>query len=269
MSDLALKGKWLDTLGGLELFGKGKTPWKQLAVDDNGRPIDELAELRKMAAKERTASIGEIIAESDEFISKFLHLVSATATTHPATARMLIVADALTSLITMHYKAHFNRARPTQLVPGLLTPIQHGGHASFPSGHSTQAHVFAALLTKVIPPELGAAAATTKDPDRNAIGKSLGALAARIARNREIAGLHYPSDSKAGVILAKAITSKILLDPKYLPKFKRLVQNATEEWAKPGVFHDAAMPLADVSSPPPGASGPTPVPSMTPPRRRQ
>ena len=81
--------------------------------------------------------------------------MSATAATHPATARMLIVADALTALISMHYKAHFNRPRPTQVVPGLMSPIQHGGHASFPSGHSTQAHVFAALLTEVIPPSLG------------------------------------------------------------------------------------------------------------------
>ena len=63
---------------------------------------------------------------------------------------MLIVSDALTALITMHYKAYFNRPRPTQVVPGLLSPIQHGGHSSFPSGHSTQAHVFAALLTEVI-----------------------------------------------------------------------------------------------------------------------
>ena len=222
-----------------------------------------------MASRERAASMDEIMSEADEFISKFLHLVSATATTHPATARMLIVADALTSLITMHYKAHFNRARPAQVLPGLLTPIQHGGHPSFPSGHSTQAHVFAALLTEVIPKTLGAAAATAEDREKTTIGKSLGALAARIARNREIVGLHYRSDSTAGVTLAKAISSKILLDPKYLPKFKRLVQNATEDWAKPGVFHDAAMPLADVSSPPPGASGPTPESSKMPRRGRR
>jgi hypothetical protein len=226
MSDLALKGEdWLTRLGGFELLGKGDTPW--LADLD-----DDICKLRTMAIEERADALGEFVSEADEFISKFLHLVSATAATHPATARMLIVADALTALITMHYKARFNRPRPTQVVPALLTPIQHAGHASYPSGHSTQAHVFAALLTEVIPPSLG-------DPDptigRNKIRQSLGVLADRIARNREIAGLHYPSDTRAGVKLAKAITDNILLDPNdppYLLKFKGLVCDATDEWKR-------------------------------------
>jgi len=144
---------------------------------------------------------------------------------------MLIVADAVTALITMHYKYYFNRPRPTQVVPGFMSPIQHGGHASFPSGHSTQAHVFAALLTKVVPSCLGDPDPTNEAPKRTTIGKALGVLAHRIARNREIAGLHYPSDSRAGVVLAEAITEKILLDPTYLPKFKCLVDAATHEWA--------------------------------------
>jgi membrane-associated phospholipid phosphatase len=186
---------------------------------------EDITRLRTMAIEERADALAELVSEADEFISKFLHLLSATALTHPATARMLIVADALTALITMHYKYYFNRPRPTQVVPGFMSPIQHGGHASFPSGHSTQAHVFAALLTEVVPPSLG---------DRTTIGKTLGVLAHRIARNREIAGLHYPSDSKAGVILAQAITAKILLDPTYLPKFKGLVDAAKKEWATLG-----------------------------------
>jgi membrane-associated phospholipid phosphatase len=149
---------------------------------------------------------------------------------------MLIIADALTALITMHYKAHFNRPRPTQVVPGLMSPIQQGGHASFPSGHATQAHVFAALLTEVMPKRLGTSAPTPADPERTTIGKSLGILADRIARNREIAGLHYPSDSSAGVTLAAAITAKILLDKTYLPKFAELVDNAKREWGHTGIF---------------------------------
>ncbi|MBR0901855.1 phosphatase PAP2 family protein [Bradyrhizobium liaoningense] len=229
MSDLARQADWLDRLGGFALLGTGPTPW-------DGDLEADIRKVRNMAVHERAAAIGEIVSEADEFISKFLHLVSATATTHPATSRMLIVADALTALITMHYKAHFNRPRPTQVVPGLMSPIQHGGHASFPSGHATQAHVFAALLTEVIPRSLGEPAPTPSDPDRTTIGQSLGVLANRIARNREIAALHYPSDSKAGVTLAAAITDKILLDQTYLPKFRRLVEAARAEWAHPGVF---------------------------------
>jgi membrane-associated phospholipid phosphatase len=142
---------------------------------------------------------------------------------------MLIVADAVTALITMHYKYRFNRPRPTQVVPGFMSPILHGGHASYPSGHSTQAHVFAALLTKVIPHCLDNPTPT----GGSTIAQSLAVLAGRIARNREIAGLHYPSDTAAGVKLAGAIGSKIL-DGGYLPTFARLVADATAEWADPG-----------------------------------
>ncbi|CUT10086.1 Conserved domain protein [Bradyrhizobium sp.] len=219
MSDLACKPGWLDRLGGFELLGEGKTPWQACLEKD-------LCELRKMAIEERADAFAEFVSEADEFISKFLHLVSATGTTHPATARMLIVADAVTALISMHYKSHFNRPRPTQVVPGFMSPIQHGGHASFPSGHSTQAHVFAALLKEVISPSLG-------EPDGDAMAGLLDVLAKRIARNREIAGLHYPSDSTAGVILAEAIADKILLDEEYLPKFAALVEAAKAEWNNP------------------------------------
>src|SRR5262249_50123088 len=179
MSDLACQPDWLSRLGGYELLGKGQTPWAADLAND-------LDALRTMAIEARADALGDFAPEAYEFISKFLHLMSATAHTHPATARMLIVADALTALIAMHYKAYFNRPRPTQVVPGFMSPILHGGHASFPSGHATQAHVFAALLTEVIPPSLDIPAPTKEDhkrtrPKRSTIRESLGVLARRIA----------------------------------------------------------------------------------------
>ncbi|UWU73665.1 phosphatase PAP2 family protein [Bradyrhizobium huanghuaihaiense] len=239
MSDLASQADWLKRLGGFALLGKGPTPWAATLDDD-------IAILRNMAVNERAPAMDEIVTEADEFISKFLHMVSATATTHPATSRMLIVADALTALIAMHYKAHFNRPRPTQVVPGFMSPIQHGGHASFPSGHATQAHVFATLLSKVMPQALGFSDPIPGFAGRTTIDKTLGALADRISRNREIAGLHYPSDTKAGVKLAAAIIDKILLDREYLPKFTKLVDNAKAEWENTGVFDDGKD--ADISA---------------------
>jgi membrane-associated phospholipid phosphatase len=235
MSDLASQADWLERLGGFALLGAGPTPWDAFLEDD-------IAKLRLMAVNERAAALDDIVSEADEFISKFLHLVSATATTHPATSRMLIVADALTALIAMHYKAHFNRPRPTQVVPGFMSPIQHGGHASFPSGHATQSHVFAALLTEVMPQTLGIPAPAPGASGRTTIGQTLVALADRISRNREIAGLHYESDTKAGLKLAAAITDKILLDRKYLPKFATLIDKAKLEWADTGLFVEGKNP---------------------------
>jgi len=64
----------------------------------------------------------------------------------------------------------------------------------------------------------------------------LNALAGRIARNREIAGLHYPSDSLAGRNLAQEI-STILNDETRMPhalsqpsRFKEAMDRAKLEW---------------------------------------
>src|SRR5262249_40019239 len=101
---------------------------------------------------------------------------------------------------------------------------------------------FAKLLTKVIPASLGKApkvvvkASKSVKSARTTVEESLFVLADRVARNREIAGLHYPSDSTAGVTLAGAITDKILLDREYLPKFTKLVDAAKAEWEDTGVF---------------------------------
>jgi hypothetical protein len=69
------------------------------------------------------------------------------------------------------------------------------------------------------------------------IGIVLDALAGRIARNREIAGLHYESDTLAGKYLAGEIY-KILSDETKMPhpankpsKFKAAMTSAAAEWA--------------------------------------
>jgi hypothetical protein len=68
------------------------------------------------------------------------------------------------------------------------------GHASFPSGHSTQAHLMALCMGDVL--------ATLPGAQQQVVTDDLWTLADRIARNREIAGLHYESDTQAGRAIA-------------------------------------------------------------------
>jgi hypothetical protein len=85
----------------------------------------------------------------------------------------------------MYYKGTFNRPRPSQLCPALAPPIAVPGHASFPSGHATQSMLMALCLIDVLP------VVPTPNTAGNVWEEDLKVLAHRIARNREIAGLHY------------------------------------------------------------------------------
>ena len=74
---------------------------------------------------------------------------------------------------------------------------------------------------------------------RAAIGvmrNHLDKLAKRIARNREIGGLHYASDSSHGQNLADPILAKLQADfalapaARQLPSFAQAVTDARAEW---------------------------------------
>jgi hypothetical protein len=86
-----------------------------------------------------------------------------------------------------------------QIQPIIQTPT----HGAFPSGHATEAHIVATVLTHLL-----AAADHPKDPAfaRRSVEAAIAQtqhyrLAARIAINRTVAGVHYPVDSAAGAVL--------------------------------------------------------------------
>lgn len=101
-------------------------------------------------------------------------------------------------------KVRFNRVRCYQLVPelapGFLPDRTFPMHASFPSGHSTQAHLIVNVLVSVF----------GQDVERKARN-----AAWDIGTNREIAGLHYPSDTYGGKCLADVLIAEAESNPKY------------------------------------------------------
>lgn len=155
---------------------------------------DEIADLIRAAEDERADALEEIVQQSDEFVTQFLAVLGITPNSYPATARLLYAAEAIGSMAAMHFKAEFNRPRPSHLCPALRPPIPVPGHASYPSGHATQARLMALFVTDAMPKGIKENVATV-----------VTGLADRIARNREIGGLHYRSDSLAGAALASNI----------------------------------------------------------------
>jgi hypothetical protein len=208
--------------------------WNTLDVPpnpgDTPRITQEVNDLVTAASDERPDALGEIVAQSDEFISTFLNAMSAHPSSHPNTTKVLAIANFVATLVVMHFKILYGRPRPSQLCPALLPPIAVPGHASFPSGHSTQAHLMALCMGEVF-------AGLPHPNPRNDVLEStmnevLGTLADRIARNREIAGLHYASDSEAGTALAMVILPVLqaALPGVAETRYRAAVNDAIKEW---------------------------------------
>jgi membrane-associated phospholipid phosphatase len=161
--------------------------------------------------------MGEITGQATEFLTYFMDLMAVTPSTHPNTVRLMNIASMIALYTCLYWKGYYKRMRPSQLLPALMPPISVPGHASFPSGHATQSWLVALCMQQAL---LGFSLnAGTHLPDSPGAGTLCAALtpgltelAMRIARNREIAGLHYPTDSVGGRTLASKLFSTMLFD---------------------------------------------------------
>ena len=103
--------------------------------------------------------------------------------------------------VQRHYKNIFNRPRPYQIAEALKIPFKKfktgtANTPSYPSGHTVQAYVVANYYSEKYPEH--------KDELRKMADKS--------AYGRVVAGLHYPSDYKAGILLADELVKYMNFD---------------------------------------------------------
>jgi membrane-associated phospholipid phosphatase len=205
----------------------GATDWQQ-AITLTPWPYDkqeeELDALTKAAQDERADALGEIAAQNasyEDIMAYFFALLRITANSNPKMAQLLHVAGLVGILSSMHFKQNPTkgtapRARPSQLRPSLMPPVDIPGHPSFPSGHATQAMLMALCIEKGLP-------AAEKEQWR----PFLHTLAGRVARNREIAGLHFRSDTEGGFELAAKVFDKL---SSACDSFNKLADAAEKEW---------------------------------------
>ena len=95
--------------------------------------------------------------------------------------------------IILHVKFKFNRPRPSQVSDIKPTPNEGGYSPAYPSGHAVQATVTAGILSKIHPEH----------------SEEFSKIADKIGQNRLRAGLHYPSDHRAGQALGMEILEDI------------------------------------------------------------
>lgn len=134
----------------------------------------------------------------------------------PNSTILLAVGMAIGQLVGMHFKDHWERARPVQHCPALMPIIPTPSHPSYPSGHALQAYLTKHLLS---------AAANTKEGE--ALHDYFSNFAERIAINREIAGVHFPTDKLESADLADQVWENHLCK---LPEIQELIANAWGEW---------------------------------------
>jgi hypothetical protein len=164
------------------------------AATNVNQELDELVTLIPY----RAGVLNEALAQRDNILNYFRGLLTFTRGSHPATFYLCAAALRVGAFQSNYFKAKFNRSRPAQLSAAIIPPIETPAHASYPSGHSTQSRLLALLLETIVPAlTLDRNGALVPEAERPAR-----LMAQRIARNREVFGLHYPSDSRIGQRLA-------------------------------------------------------------------
>jgi acid phosphatase (class A) len=186
--------------------------------------------------------INEIQSQATDFTPYWANLLSCSAASRPATWTLVLVALQVGGLIAAHFKLKYKRARPAQVWPVIAPIIPTPGHPSYPQGHALQAYLIAACVTAAVP----------------AMGPACDVLARRIALNRELAGVHFPSDKEASKKAAEAAI-KLLL-----PVVADLIEAVGAEWGNPKSAAPPPippLPTAGANTPPAEGGSPNPVPA--------
>ncbi len=166
--------------------------------DKTRRELDELLALQKARTPADRRAIAAHLS-FDGICSAVLGTIHRELAHAPKTRALLSHVEHDAAIAVFTAKKRFERARPTQLEPRLHPAIAVPKHAAYPSGHAIFSHVVARVLSDIF-------------PDYREV---LLTEAKQIAREREIAGVHYPSDSEAGRALGDALMSELAKNATY------------------------------------------------------
>jgi membrane-associated phospholipid phosphatase len=168
----------------------------------------KLALLQKQAQRVRDYAdlrpdrMAEIQAQVGDILSFFGAIDDLTPCRSKWTIELLATAIRFATTVEMRIKHALNVPRPIVLSPRIQPIIQTPGHGSLPSGHATESYAVATVLT-----HLYAQVDKRDTPFLQLAATDIQAqtqrykLAARIAINRTVAGMHFPIDSAAGAVL--------------------------------------------------------------------
>ena len=120
-------------------------------------------------------------------------------TKYPMTFEVLKHADLDAYFINSMLKKANGRPRPFVQHPALVQPLFTAGDFSYPSGHSSGTELQARILGTLFPAQ----------------SEQLLIRARQVADSRVIAGVHYTSDTLAGIALGDLIFTQLQAKPKF------------------------------------------------------
>lgn len=151
------------------------------------------AELRRDRAS-------EIHAQLSEFVSFFDSTCDLNLENRRFTLELLTALRAILVPTQMRVKHALALPRPVDFSPQIMPMIQTPGHSSFPAGHAVEAFAFAMVLAELTA-EREKQLYPSVDPSYRPLRDQLMRVAARISVNRVVAGVHFPVDIAAGLVL--------------------------------------------------------------------
>lgn len=178
---------------------------------------EQMAEVRA-AMDLRADRLTEIIAQTDGFLPFFAAQMPFGMNRRPYTVHLISAMLDTVISVEQRMKHLCSVARPVDLSPQVQPVIETPGHSAYPSGHATEAFATATLLAALKLTGAGAEDAKLIDDVLAKLRSSaesapvtdpvilLYRLAARIADNRTVAGVHYPVDSAHGALLGLSTT---------------------------------------------------------------
>jgi hypothetical protein len=153
----------------------------------------------------RQERMAEILAQSGDIPSFFGAIEFLSDERSKWTLELMALTIRFAGAVHYRVKHALNCLRPMLLSPRLQPMIQTLRHGTLPSGHATEAFAVATVVTHLLAEADGDAAFETRSKEAASNMTQHYRLAARIAINRTVAGLHYPIDSAAGAVLGTTL----------------------------------------------------------------
>lgn len=161
----------------------------------------DLAAVLRAQADRTSATADQARADAQVSVFRFADVLGPafSAEKLPVTDQFFKAVGRDATQIGLEAKLHWRRPRPSQVSDQVMPLMQVSNEGAYPSGHAMYGCLTAVLLGVVVPEQRGLLLAR---------GQSY-------ARNRVVAGVHFPTDVEAGCLSGKIVAAVFLQSERF------------------------------------------------------